>query len=191
MTRRLRDRPAPRAGGDRHFEPHGTLNDLAGEEFAGWIASRRARAAVEKLRELGLLVKEEPHENNVGYSERAAYRSSRGLSEQWFPEVPDDRAGARRRAQPAHTGSSPTAGKRSTTTGWKTSRTGASRASSGGAIASRSGTRTARCAARWTPRRRLVQDGDVLDTVVLLLAVGARHTMDDATRAKFTPRACS
>ena len=43
----------------------------------GWIASKRGRKPAELLRERGLLAKEEPYENNVGFSERAKFRSSR------------------------------------------------------------------------------------------------------------------
>ncbi len=70
------------------LNPNGTLNDLAGEEFAGLDRFEAREAAVEKLRELGLLVKEEPHENNVGYSERAGVPIEPRLSEQWFLKYP-------------------------------------------------------------------------------------------------------
>jgi valyl-tRNA synthetase len=44
--------------------------------------------AVEKLRELGLLVREEPYEHSVGYSERAKVPIEPRLSEQWFLRYP-------------------------------------------------------------------------------------------------------
>jgi len=47
-------------------------------------ASRHAKIAVEKLTELGALVKEEPYTNNIGFSERADVPIEPRLSEQWF-----------------------------------------------------------------------------------------------------------
>jgi valyl-tRNA synthetase len=70
------------------FNPDATLNDLAGEEFAGLDRFEARTKAVDKLRELGLLVKEEPHENNVGFSERADVPIEPRLSEQWFLRYP-------------------------------------------------------------------------------------------------------
>ena len=70
------------------FNPDATLNDLAGEEFAGLDRFEARTKAVDKLRELGLLVKEEPHENNVGFSERADVPIEPRLSEQWFLKYP-------------------------------------------------------------------------------------------------------
>jgi valyl-tRNA synthetase len=70
------------------FNPDATLNDLAGEEFAGLDRFEARAKAVDKLRELGLLVKEEPHENNVGFSERADVPIEPRLSEQWFLKYP-------------------------------------------------------------------------------------------------------
>jgi len=70
------------------FNPDATLNDLAGDEFAGLDRFEARTKAVDKLRELGLLVKEEPHENNVGFSERADVPIEPRLSEQWFLKYP-------------------------------------------------------------------------------------------------------
>ena len=42
---------------------------LAGEDFVGLDRFEARVEAVEKLRELGILVKEEPYENNVGFSD--------------------------------------------------------------------------------------------------------------------------
>lgn len=70
------------------MHPDGTLNELAGPEFAGLDRFVARKAAVEKLRELGLLVKEEPYQNNVGYSERADVPIEPRLSEQWFLKYP-------------------------------------------------------------------------------------------------------
>ena len=70
------------------MNPDGTLNELAGEGFAGLDRFEARVEAVEKLREMGLLVKEEPHENNVGFSERADVPVEPRLSEQWFLKYP-------------------------------------------------------------------------------------------------------
>ena len=66
----------------------GTLNDLAGEGFAGLDRFEARAEAVERLKELGLLTREEPHENNVGFSERADVPVEPRLSEQWFLKYP-------------------------------------------------------------------------------------------------------
>jgi valyl-tRNA synthetase len=66
----------------------GTLNDLAGEGFAGLDRFEARAEAVERLKELGLLTREEPHENNVGFSERADVPIEPRLSEQWFLKYP-------------------------------------------------------------------------------------------------------
>jgi valyl-tRNA synthetase len=70
------------------LNPDGTLNALAGEEFSGVDRFKARKLAAEKLRSLGLLVKEEPYENNVGFSERANVPIEPRLSEQWFLRYP-------------------------------------------------------------------------------------------------------
>jgi valyl-tRNA synthetase len=70
------------------LNPNGTLNDLAGEDFAGLDRFEARVEAVEKLRELGALVREEPYENNVGFSERTDVPVEPRLSEQWFLKYP-------------------------------------------------------------------------------------------------------
>ena len=73
------------------MNPDGTLNDLAGSEFAGMERFAARDAAVQRLEELGLLVRVEDYANNVGYSERADVPIEPRLSEQWFlryPQVP-------------------------------------------------------------------------------------------------------
>jgi len=70
------------------MNPGGTLNDLAGEDFAGLDRFEARVEAVDRLRELGILVKEEPHENHVGFSERADVPVEPRLSEQWFLKYP-------------------------------------------------------------------------------------------------------
>lgn len=73
------------------MSPDGTLNALAGPDFAGMERFAAREAAAEKLEEMGLLVRVEDYENNVGYSERADVPIEPRLSEQWFlkyPQVP-------------------------------------------------------------------------------------------------------
>jgi valyl-tRNA synthetase len=80
------------------LNPNGTLNELAGDDFAGLDRFEARVEAVEKLRELGVLVKEEPYENNVGFSERTDVPIEPRLSEQWFlryPKTAEARAAVR------------------------------------------------------------------------------------------------
>jgi valyl-tRNA synthetase len=70
------------------LNPNGTLNALAGEEFVGMDRFDARKHAVEKLREHGLLVREEPYQHNVGYSERTGVPIEPRLSEQWFLRYP-------------------------------------------------------------------------------------------------------
>ena len=70
------------------LNPDGTLNELAGADFVGLDRFDARKFAVEKLRDLGLLVREEPYENTVGYSERAKVPIEPRLSEQWFLRYP-------------------------------------------------------------------------------------------------------
>ena len=52
------------------------------------IASRRARKRPRCCRSKGLLAKAEPHENNVGFSDRSDVPIEPRLSEQWFLRYP-------------------------------------------------------------------------------------------------------
>ena len=73
------------------MNPDGTLNALAGPEFDGMERFAAREAAVKKLDGMGLLVRVEDYENNVGFSERADVPIEPRLSEQWFlryPQVP-------------------------------------------------------------------------------------------------------
>jgi valyl-tRNA synthetase len=70
------------------FHPDGTLNDLAGPGFAGLDRFEARKKAAAKLEELGLLIKTEDYENNVGYSERADVPIEPRLSMQWFLKYP-------------------------------------------------------------------------------------------------------
>src|SRR6516165_9469435 len=81
--------------GQRHKLPvvdimnaNGTMNELAGESLAGLDRFEARDVAVERLKELQVLVKEEPYENNVGFSQRADVPIEPRLSEQWFLKYP-------------------------------------------------------------------------------------------------------
>jgi valyl-tRNA synthetase len=81
--------------GQRHKLPiievinaDGTMNELAGFDLNGHDRFKARKIAAEKLTELGLLEKEEPYTNNVGFSERADVPIEPRLSEQWFLKYP-------------------------------------------------------------------------------------------------------
>ncbi len=70
------------------IEADGKMNALAGQDLNGLDRFAARKMAVEKLKELGSLEKEEPYTNNVGYSERADVPIEPRLSEQWFLKYP-------------------------------------------------------------------------------------------------------
>ena len=70
------------------MQPNGVMNDLAGADLAGLDRFAARKRAAEILREAGVLEKEEPYQNNVGYSERADVPIEPRLSEQWFLKYP-------------------------------------------------------------------------------------------------------
>ncbi len=73
----------------------GKLNELAGPELAGLDRFAARKKSAELLKESGALVKEEPYENNVGYSERADVPIEPRLTWQWwlkYPRVEDAKA---------------------------------------------------------------------------------------------------
>lgn len=74
------------------MNPDGTMNQLAGESLAGLDRFEARTVAVQLLRDLGALVKEEPYQNNVGFSERAQVPIEPRLSEQWFLKYPSTAA---------------------------------------------------------------------------------------------------
>ena len=81
--------------GQRHKLPavdvmnsDGTMNDLAGADLRGLDRFEARKVAAEKLKNLGALVKEEPYENKVGFSQRARVPIEPRLSEQWFLKYP-------------------------------------------------------------------------------------------------------
>lgn len=70
------------------LHPNAVLNELAGMDLAGLDRFEGRKKAVEMLKEMEALIKEEPHQNNVGYSERAGVPIEPRLSEQWFLKYP-------------------------------------------------------------------------------------------------------
>ena len=69
------------------MNPDGTMNADAGP-LAGMERFKARNAAAKLLEELGALVKIEPYENTVGFSERADVPIEPRLSEQWFIHYP-------------------------------------------------------------------------------------------------------
>jgi valyl-tRNA synthetase len=74
------------------MHPNGLLNELAGKDLAGMERFAARKRAAELLAEIGSLVKEEPYQNNLGYSERADVPIESRLSEQWFLKYPSVKA---------------------------------------------------------------------------------------------------
>lgn len=70
------------------LNPDGTLNELAGQDYAGMERFSARKVIADKLREDGNLIEEEKHQNNVGFSERADVPIEPRLSEQWFLKYP-------------------------------------------------------------------------------------------------------
>ncbi len=70
------------------MHPNGHMNELAGCDLNGLDRFKARKVAVEKLTELGVLEKEEPYTNNVGFSERTDVPIEPRLSEQWFLKYP-------------------------------------------------------------------------------------------------------
>lgn len=80
--------------GQRHNLPQinimntdATLNEEAGEEFAGVDRFEARKMVVAKMKELGLLEKIEDHMHKVGFSERADVMIEPYLSSQWFVKM--------------------------------------------------------------------------------------------------------
>jgi len=74
------------------MNPNATMNDLAGKDLAGLDRFEARKVAVERLKELGALEKEEPYENKIGFSQRARVPIEPRLSEQWFLKYPSEAA---------------------------------------------------------------------------------------------------
>jgi valyl-tRNA synthetase len=72
--------------------PNGKINDPGEHDAAelhGLDRFEARKRSAEMLKERGLLVKEEPYENTVGFSERAGVPIEPRLSEQWFLKYPN------------------------------------------------------------------------------------------------------
>ena len=74
------------------MQPNGVMNELAGKDLAGVERFEARKRAVALLTEMEAMVKEEPHTNNVGYSERGGVPIEPRLSEQWFLKYPSQKA---------------------------------------------------------------------------------------------------
>jgi valyl-tRNA synthetase len=70
------------------LHPDGRINCPAVPELDGLDRFAARKKAAEMLAKRGLLTKEEPHENNVGFSERSEVPIEPRLSEQWFLRYP-------------------------------------------------------------------------------------------------------
>ncbi|MBA3960742.1 MAG: class I tRNA ligase family protein [Chthoniobacterales bacterium] len=68
--------------------PNGKINCPAVPELDGLDRFVARKKSAELLSERGLLVREEPHESTVGFSERAGVPIEPRLSEQWFLKYP-------------------------------------------------------------------------------------------------------
>lgn len=68
--------------------PDAKINCPTVPELHGLDRFEARKKAAEKLAELGLLIKEEPYENNVGFSERGKVPIEPRISEQWFLKYP-------------------------------------------------------------------------------------------------------
>ncbi len=121
------------------LHPDGRINCPATPELDGLDRFEARKKAAELLQERGLLAKTEPHENNVGFSERSEVPIEPRLSEQWFlryPKTNEALAVVRDHLIRFFPGST---GRKFTRNGWRTFRIGASAARSGGGIGSRRG----------------------------------------------------
>ena len=113
---RLRDRSAARSAGYRRpaSERHDQLSRRRSSTGLDRFEARKK--AAEQLAGARPARKEEPHENNVGFSERADVPIEPRLSEQWFLKYPRAEGSAcRGRIRREDSLSSRSAGKRSTT----------------------------------------------------------------------------
>ena len=70
------------------LHPDGKINCPEVPELNGLERFAARQKAAELLSEAGLLAKEEPHENNVGFSQRSEVPIEPRLSEQWFLRYP-------------------------------------------------------------------------------------------------------
>jgi valyl-tRNA synthetase len=73
------------------LHPDGRINCPAVPELDGLDRFEARKKAAELLKESGLLSKVEPHENNIGFSQRSEVPIEPRLSEQWFLRYPKTR----------------------------------------------------------------------------------------------------
>ena len=136
------------------MHPNGVLNDLAGKDLAGMERFAARKRAAELLAEIGSLVKEEPYQNNLGYSERADVPIESRLSEQWFLKYPSvkearecvEQAGERGAHAPSRAGEGALAFSPSTTGEAALQRSDAARADDGQEARAPLATREGACA---------------------------------------------
>jgi valyl-tRNA synthetase len=69
------------------IDRRGRMTAAAGEEFAGLDRFEARARIVERLRQAGLLVREEPYQHNVGHSQRSGEPVEPLVSTQWFCDV--------------------------------------------------------------------------------------------------------
>ena len=69
------------------MDADGKMNSLTGEDFVGLPAKEARKKVVEKMRELGQLVKIEPYKHNVGQCYRCKTTVEPIVSKQWFVKM--------------------------------------------------------------------------------------------------------
>ncbi len=70
------------------LHPNGKMNALAGKDLDGLDRFEARKKAAELLESSGAMVKTEPYQNNIGFSERGGVPIEPRLSEQWFLKYP-------------------------------------------------------------------------------------------------------
>ncbi len=83
------------------LNPDGTYNENAGERYAGAHGKEVRKRVVADLNEQGLLVKEEPYQTRLNYSDRSKTPIEPYLSDQWFVRMGDNPDGSPGFAQQA------------------------------------------------------------------------------------------
>ena len=73
------------------IDARGTMNARAGRDLEGMDRFQARKEAARILAGMGLMEREEPYVNNVGFSERAGVPVEPRLSEQWFMKYPSAR----------------------------------------------------------------------------------------------------
>ena len=69
------------------IDKHGKMTEAAGEEFKGMDRFEARKKVVEKMEELGLLLKIEPHKHAVGECDRCSTIIEPAVSTQWFVKI--------------------------------------------------------------------------------------------------------